>query len=176
MELSEAIDLIHTTAIRQTEPQIWADLGCGTGLFTKALTHLLPPQSTIYAIDKDAMALDTIPDNYQNILVKKLVKDFTQSFFLPSLLDGILMANSLHYVGDHLSFLHTIQSSLLQPSHKLLLVEYDTDKANPWVPYPVSFQSLQKLATKAGYTTIEKLGTKASLYGRANLYGALITK
>ncbi|MDJ1496538.1 methyltransferase domain-containing protein [Cytophagaceae bacterium DM2B3-1] len=176
MELSEAINLIHTTDIHQTEPQIWADLGCGTGLFTKALTHLLPPQSTIYAIDKDITVLDSIPETYQDILIKKLSGDFTQSFSLPSLLDGLVMANSLHYVADHLSFLHTIQSSLLQPSHKLLLVEYDTDKANPWVPYPVSFQFLQKLATKAGYTTIEKLGTRASLYGRANLYGVLLTK
>jgi methylase of polypeptide subunit release factors len=37
-------------------PQLWLDLGCGTGLFTLALAGNLPAGSKIIAIDKDEKA------------------------------------------------------------------------------------------------------------------------
>ena len=47
MQLTEAIKLIQHKGILQTEPQTWADLGCGAGLFTQALASLLHENSTI---------------------------------------------------------------------------------------------------------------------------------
>ena len=39
----------------------------------------------------------------------------------------------------------------LRPGGRLLVVEYDTDQANRWVPYPVSFASWVRLAGAAGF-------------------------
>ena len=45
------------------------------------------------------------------------------------------------FVRDNLSFLTTVRD-YLKPGGKLLIVEYDTDLRNPFVPYPVSFEML----------------------------------
>jgi hypothetical protein len=58
----------------------------------------------------------------------------------------------------------------------MLLVEYDMDTANPWVPYPVSFTSLMQLFQELGYTTIQHLGELPSRYNRANIYAARVVE
>jgi hypothetical protein len=42
MELSVAIDLIKA-GVENKQRQVWADLGCGSGLFSEALLELLTP-------------------------------------------------------------------------------------------------------------------------------------
>lgn len=175
MELIDAITLISNNFISNSGKQHWADLGCGTGLFTRALAHLLPDQSIIYAIDNDSAAIDKIPTYYEGVEIEKQASDFTKVTLPSTSLDGILMANALHYIQDQVSLITSL-ANFLKSDHCLLFVEYNTDKPNPWVPYPLSFQSLQKLAKITGYTSVEKLQEKASIYGRADLYTALLKK
>src|SRR2546421_8630062 len=79
----------------------WADLGSGSGAFTLALADLLGPSGHIYSIDKDAAALKeqqrAMRATFPAVHLEYLVADFTEPLDLPQL-DGIVMANSLHYV------------------------------------------------------------------------------
>ncbi len=45
-----------------------------------------------------------------------------------------------------------------------LIVEYDMNNANRWVPYPVSFRYLKQLFQKSGYGLIEKLREYPSVF------------
>jgi len=56
------------------------------------------------------------------------------------------------------------------------LVEYNTDKPNPWVPYPVGAHSLELLFAKAGYASFTKLHEMPSAYNTGNMYAAMIKK
>lgn len=170
MELSAAIELIQNDYIAQQNQAVWADLGCGTGLFTFALAHWLKPGSTIYAVDKDPIRLDTsLPAN--EVDIKTLQLDFVATELPFKHLDGILMANSLHYVRDKTALIHKL-SECLQPDGCFLIVEYDTDTPVPhWVPYPVGFSSLQLLFLDAGYNSVERLGELSSVYGRRRCMG-----
>jgi SAM-dependent methyltransferase len=79
-----------------------------------------------------------------------LPADFTRDLDLPPL-DGVLMANSLHFFRGKEKVLRHV-SSFLKPEGALLLVEYNVDRGNPWVPYPLSFGTFHTLALRAGFS------------------------
>ncbi|HEX2679964.1 MAG TPA: class I SAM-dependent methyltransferase, partial [Candidatus Dormibacteraeota bacterium] len=110
----------------------WADLGAGEGAFTEALADVLGPPAQIIAVDKDARALRTIAGRFET-----RVADFTRPLDLHAL-DGVLMANSLHFVRDKQPVLASVRA-MLKPGGRLVVVEYGADRGNMWVPYPFSY-------------------------------------
>lgn len=167
MQLNDAIALIGPRLPGHT----WADLGSGAGLFTYALANLLPAGSTIYALDKSPTALTEHPNPQQVIILPRQTDFVRDEINLPPL-DGILMANALHYAAEKPSLLVKL-SRCLKENGSFLIVEYDTMKANPWVPYPVKFDALQELFHAIGYTAVTKLGERPSIYGAGKMYAAL---
>ena len=173
MTIEDAFTLIRNALPGHTkQPATFADLGCGTGLFTRALARLLADGSTIYGIDRTpGLRQQTTPNGVHLI---PLILDFVKEDLSPQNLDGILMANALHYVKDKPALIKKLQKHL-QPTAPFLIVEYDTDRpVTTWVPYPLSFLSLQKLFHTAGYGRIEKTGSRPSLFGRGDMYAAVI--
>lgn len=154
-------------------PTTWADLGCGTGTFTLALAALLAPGSRIHAMDRSASALRKIPATHSGVAIMTHQGDLTNQPWPFTGLDGILMANSLHYVDDQAAFIRACKPRMTRRRH-FLIVEYDTDQANRWVPHPVSRSTLATVFRSAGYASITVLGSRPSVYQRAPLYAALI--
>ncbi len=54
--------------------------------------------------------------------------------------------------------------SYLRPGGRLILVEYNTDRGNYWVPQPLSFQTWAALAGRAGFTGTTLLATRPSRF------------
>lgn len=138
----------------------WADLGAGDGNFTVALATLLGPAAQITAVDTDFAALERLSARLPAAQIQ--VADFRQPLTLESL-DGVLMANSLHFVHDKAPVLARV-FALLRPGGRLALVEYETDRGNPWVPHPLSYRTWERLATEAGFTGTRLAGTRPSRY------------
>jgi len=157
MELKTAIHLIDK-GIETSGIQTWADLGAGSGLFTNALSQLLPKGSSITAIDKKRSKIE-VADGI-NLVVK--TGDFLTTDF--GNVNGILMANALHYVKEQKQFLN----SLKKVAERVVLVEYNTDTANTWVPYPLSFNTLQSMIDA------QLLAEAPSQYQPRGIYSALI--
>ena len=169
----EAIALLGGQRIGGTEAATWADLGCGGGTFTLALAALLPAGSVIHAMDRNASALRHIPREHAGISIVTHVGDFASPPWPFSALDGVLLANSLHYVRDQLAFIRACAPVMNHP-HSFLIVEYDTDSANRWVPYPLSRTTLGRLSSDAGLSSIAFLGSQPSRYQRSEMYAARI--
>lgn len=88
-------------------------------------------------------------------------------------LDGILMANSLHYVEKQETVVRACESRM-KSARRFLIVEYDTDTPSRWLPYPLSRTRLRMLFERAGYSSISMLCTRPSVYRRAPLYAVSI--
>tara|TARA_R110000744_G_scaffold62675_1_gene129353 strand:- start:345 stop:914 length:570 start_codon:yes stop_codon:yes gene_type:complete len=178
MELSTAIKLIEKGVSDGGEAQTdeahsWLDLGAGNGLFTRALASLPPSGSVVTAIDKRSSFSPTQSDLKGTTRIETRVADFTTLRSEDLKVNGILMANSLHYVKDQKGFLMKALDSLL-PGGRLIVVEYDTDRGNMWVPYPLSFTSLSDLMNGISGCTTTKLATVPSQFQRGGIYCALI--
>ncbi|GGB22958.1 class I SAM-dependent methyltransferase [Puia dinghuensis] len=155
----------------QPGPTRWADLGCGSGTFTLALAHFLPKDSAIEAIDLHPDIKRQTTSNGVHIHPREA--DFVTGHLHLQHLDGILMANALHFVRDKPALLQTLHSAL-RPGGIFLLVEYDSDTPVPlWVPYPLSFTAAPRLFSPPRWTPIQKGNTRPSTFGRGQLYSAL---
>jgi ubiquinone/menaquinone biosynthesis C-methylase UbiE len=137
----------------------WAELGSGSGAFTLALANLIGETGQIYSVDKDRRALreqeQALRSRFPSVVMHYLAADFTQQLVLPPL-DGILMANSLHYVRDKPTLLQRLRG-YLRPAGRLLLVEYNVDAGNAWVPYPLSYPTWEALAQRNGFSATQLL-------------------
>ncbi len=111
-----------------------------------------------------------LADSFAGVRVTPLVADFTHPMGLPPL-DGIVMANSLHFVRDKLAVLRQVRDSL-RPAGRLVLVEYEADHGNPWVPYPLTFRSWATLAATAGFRETRQLGSVPSRF-LGSIYSAV---
>ncbi len=154
-----------------SEPSTWADLGCGRGTFTLALAELLPDGSRIHAMDTDALALQAIPASLHGVSISTWHADFLSAEWPFTGLDGVLLANSLHYARDHAAAVRRIARHMRAP--KFLIVEYDVVSPNPWVPHPLGRGAFRELFSGLGYGSVEMLGFRRSSYHRADLYAAL---
>jgi ubiquinone/menaquinone biosynthesis C-methylase UbiE len=131
---------------------VWADLGCGDGVFTYWLHMLLAPGSTIYAVDKDRQALrqmrQHLAESVPEAAVQPVLADFSQPLSLPPL-DGLLLANSLHFINTKETVLSRL-AALLKPGGRLLVIEYNTGRGNYAVPYPLAEADFLALAGRVG--------------------------
>lgn len=166
----EAVSLIAGAGLDRSAPSTWVDLGSGDGVFTRALADLIAPGSVIHAIDRDRGALDQIAA-HPAVRIDTHAGDFTAKRWPVDKADGILMANSLHYIEDQLEFLRRT-AARLTPRGVFLFVEYDTELANPWVPYPVSRRALEELFE--GWGEVKPLASRPSAFRRALLYSAVV--
>ena len=149
----------------------WADLGAGEGAFTRALVDLLGPGSHITAVDRDGRVLRSLAgEPFLGVEVDTKVGDFTRPLGLSDL-DGVVMANSLHFLRDKAPALELVRA-MLRPGAKLVIVEYGTDRGNPWVPYPFSYEVWEKMAAQAGFVGTRLLKTIPSRH-TGSMYSAV---
>jgi ubiquinone/menaquinone biosynthesis C-methylase UbiE len=152
---------------------VWADIGAGAGAFTLALAELIGPEGEIYAIDKSGVALleneRAIHSKFATRRVRYVVANFSEPLDLP-LLDGIVIANALHFQRHQESVVRLLRGHL-RPAGRMLVVEYNIAHGNFAVPHPVPFERWENLARKAGFGHTKLLATRPSRFLR-EIYSA----
>lgn len=168
MTINQAAALLRTPRIEWARPQIWCDLGCGEGIFTMALASLLAPGSTIHAVDIDQRALGKVPERHGDVAIRTVLADVNSLSLRLPCCDGILMANSLHFIQEQAQLL----ARLTAVSQRILVVEYERSSSNVWEPYPVNFQKLCALFHEAGAGAVHQISSQRSRFG-GTMYSAL---
>jgi ubiquinone/menaquinone biosynthesis C-methylase UbiE len=178
MNHTDHVNLIH--AAIPTSGGIWADFGAGSGAFTLALADCLNASGTIYAVDQNEQALhqnqQAIISGFPTIESHYLVADFTRPLPLPAL-DGLIVANALHFYRRKEPILSQL-ISYLKPGGHFVVVEYNTDQRNQWVPYPFTYTTWEALAAFVGLIDTHQLAARPSrflheIYSAASVKPAL---
>ncbi len=187
MEHAELVGLLRGGV--DTKGGNWADLGAGEGAFTLALADLLGPGAHITAVDRDTGALRRlgaevgrrfpttrvglgaeVGRRFPTTRVETLVADFRKTLPLAGL-DGVVMANSLHFVRDKEPVLAGVKA-MLRPGGRLIVVEYGSDRGNLWVPHPFTYARWERMAAEAGFERTRQLGAVPSRY-LGSMYSAV---
>jgi SAM-dependent methyltransferase len=161
MDHADHVALIRPGVDARPDPT-WADLGAGRGAFTLALADLLGSRARIIAIDRAARDLATnaieMGRRFPAVGFSTLVADFEQPLDLPAL-DGLVAANSLHFVRRERQVdVVAALASHLRPGAPFIVVEYDADSGNPWVPHPFSIRRWMEIAEAAGLVETREIG------------------
>jgi SAM-dependent methyltransferase len=168
MDHADHVGLLRAGLVGVAAGERWADIGAGRGAFTLALADLLGPGATVIALDRDARALainaQAMAGRFPGVAFETRVCDLTKP---PDLgpLDGIVAANSLHYVprDRQVEALRRL-AVLVRPGGRFIVVEYDADRGNPWVPHPFSFETWRRMAAEAGLRDTEQIGRVPSRF------------
>lgn len=154
MDHADHVGLLRDGVGDAPPASVWADLGAGAGAFTLALADLLGPGAVIHAVDRDPGALRSnaaaMADRFPATTLIPVRADLTAPLDLPPL-DGLVAANSLHFVSprDQVRVVAALTAHL-KPGGRFLVVEYDADRGNPWVPHPFSSRRWAEMAVAAG--------------------------
>jgi ubiquinone/menaquinone biosynthesis C-methylase UbiE len=161
---SEAIELIEAAIPR--DARVWADVGAGDGTFTRALVELLGLDARIYAVDRDVRVLASLARwaTREGANVVAVEADFTQPLELPEVMDGLVVANALHFVADAEVVLARL-GALVRPGGRVVIVEYDRRRGNRWVPYPIAADRLAGVVAAAGLLAPRIVATRPSAFG-----------
>lgn len=171
MEHAEAVALIRDGVTQSGG--VWADLGAGSGVFSHAISELIEQGGTVYAVDKRAGEIARGPTSSRASIVS-VQADFTKPLGDTDL-DGVVMANALHFVYRQEQVLKLVVS-YLKPGGAFILVEYDLARATPWIPFPVTLERFKLLAKQSGLSDVREIGRRASSYGPRELYAAMAIK
>ena len=128
---------------------IWAELGCGQGIFSAGLAHHLGPDGRVIGLDINRHSLHQIKSNIKGTAwasqILPLQGDLRDPLPLEGM-EGLLLANVLHYFREKEKkailrrLLHGIR-----PGGQLILVEYNSHRGNPAVPHPLPAQDWLRL-------------------------------
>ncbi len=154
MDQRQLVDLIRPALEGAAAGGTWADLGAGEGNFTAALRTVLPA-ARLLAVDRDRQALERLARRLPEAEVRQA--DFREPLGLRDL-DGVLMANALHFLRDKRPVLELVRG-YLAPGGRLVVVEYGADRGNPWVPHPFSFPTWLRMAEAAGLVDVRRDGS-----------------
>jgi SAM-dependent methyltransferase len=161
----------------------WADIGAGTGTFTRALAELIGPQGTVLAIDREKISIAKLAGiagrtDRTDARVSALRGDMHDLSAIPELqgveLDGVLFANVLHFTGEPEAVLAQA-AERLRSDGRIVVIEYDRRVPNPWVPNPLPFDRLADVAGRAGLGAPTEVARRPSTF-HSEMYCAVLAR
>jgi ubiquinone/menaquinone biosynthesis C-methylase UbiE len=160
------LEALIRPGVPENVTQTWADFGAGWGNFTLALRRILGREAIIHAVDRDADGLHTTQQRhaqqYSESPLQLWTQDFTQPFDLPPL-DGLLIANALHFVpSKQRPAVVERLAGYLKPDGRMIVIEYNMRVPRPWIPYPLTEDKWQSMLKDVGFQSVDIIARRHS--------------
>lgn len=134
-----------------------ADLGAGSGLFTRPLAALVGADGVVYAIDIDADLLEHINETAleNNLTNIQTVLASEQDPRIPDGVDLVLICDTLHQIDDPSIYLRGL-TNYLRPSARIVVIDYENNWPLRFESSKYTLEDLDKWMTNAGLKREEK--------------------
>ncbi|VVM08161.1 class I SAM-dependent methyltransferase [Methylacidimicrobium tartarophylax] len=146
----EALDLKPGSSV--------ADLGAGTGYFSRRFSQAVGPEGKVYAIDAEPAMADYLKKEVQekdlkNVTVK-LVKPGNPDL-APQSVDLIFICTVLHHVDNRIDYLRKL-SECLRPGGRIALIDFKPNSpVGPPPAHRLSEEEAKEEFQKAGYRLLK---------------------
>lgn len=146
----------------------WLDLGCGDGVFSLVLAHLLGRDGHLIGLDRDRSALKRFAAHMRQWRAPAACQALLANFRMPLPLrglHGVLAANSLHFVPDAGKDAVLRQVSFaLRPGGRIVIVEYNATRGTGAVPYPETAEDWVRRLRRLDFDEAEAAASTPSSY------------
>jgi arsenite methyltransferase len=141
------------TALHLQPGQTVADLGSGSGLFTRALARAVAPDGTAFAVDIDPALLAIVMRSAErskltNIRTVQAVADDPK---LPSPVDLIFICDTFHHLPDKPAYARTLARST-KPGGRVAVIDFTNEWPSGHDQMRYTLQDLEGWMTAAGFT------------------------
>jgi len=129
-----------------------ADIGAGTGVFTRPFAVALNGQGVVYAVDVNDELLEHIERTAREagLDTVRVVRAAADDPRLPGPVDVIFICDSLHHIDDRDTYVETLRR-YLRPGGRLAIIDFDGNfpHIDPSMQY--STEELDGWLSQAGY-------------------------
>lgn len=143
---------------------IVADIGAGTGVFTRPLARAVGPTGKVFSVEVDQALLDDIDkrsrqEQLENI--QTVLGEFNDPKLPSRQMDLAFFHDVLHHIEHRETYLKAL-ASYLKPAGRIVVIDLVMDKNNPGSPHAnepemyVTKEDVARWMDKAGFYPVEE--------------------
>ena len=133
-----------------------ADIGAGSGLFTRPLARRVGPEGSVYAVDIDPILLAHVERTADAAGLKNIVPVLAveDDPMLPAPVDLVLVCNTLHHIEGQESYLATLRT-YLRPGGRIVIIDFRAGES-PHMKQSLQFEreELEGWLERTGYRAV----------------------
>jgi arsenite methyltransferase len=132
-----------------------ADIGSGSGLFTRPLAMAVGPDGTAYAVDIDAALLQIVARRAEEGRIANIrtVLATADDPRLPEPVDLIFICDTLHHIANQATYLKTLRKYLNRDG-RIAIIDFDKDWPQGHESMRYSAQQLDEWMHAAGFSRV----------------------
>ena len=147
--------VVETLGVRPGD--VVADVGSGSGLFTRPLAKEVGPEGRVYAIDIDPSLLGHVRSRAlsEDLVQIKTVLAATDDPKIPEKVDLILLIDTLHHIQNKPVYLRRLQK-YLKPNGRIAIIDFEKDWPRRHEQMRYSQTDLDTWMRSAGFQLVEE--------------------
>ncbi len=141
------------TALQLQPGQTVADLGSGSGLFTRALARAVAPDGTAFAVDIDPALLAIVMRSAERskLTNTRTVEAAADDPKLPSPVDLIFICDTFHHLPDKPAYARTL-ARYTKPGGRVAVIDFTNEWPSGHDQMRYTLPDLEGWMTAAGFT------------------------
>ncbi len=132
-----------------------ADLGAGSGLFTRPIARKVGETGKVFAIDIDPELLKHIEKTADNPANIRTVLGAEDDPNIPERVDLIVIIDTLHHIRNRATYLKKLRD-YLQPSGRIAILDFSKNWPQDHEQMKYALDELEGWMKSAGYKRVEK--------------------